>query len=93
MATERFFERLFGVVFGRWWAGLLFGAALIAGGALIFWALPTPEPGPLQQRRIGRQTFAAGALAFAGLCFIIVGLYNLFGRDSEDVEPPRDSQA
>jgi hypothetical protein len=41
MAKEGMADRFFGLLFGRWWAGLLFGSLLIALGCY-FWVRTTP---------------------------------------------------
>jgi hypothetical protein len=84
VAKEGIAERVFGVLFTRWWAGLLLGAALSAAGAFIFWGLAENPGQGVELKRSARQMVAAGALAFCGLCLMAVGVINLFGRG----EPP-----
>jgi hypothetical protein len=91
MAKESIAEKVFDVLFTKWWAALILGAVLIASGAFVFWGIMQNPGQGAELKRSGKQVLAAGVLAVCGLCLVAVGLFNLFG--SAKTQSPDDDPA
>jgi hypothetical protein len=90
MANERTVDKVFGILLTRWWASLVLGAALVAGGAYWFSGVAEAPGQRAELLRSARETLGAGALVLCGLCMIAVGLSNVFSRSSDSSEEAAD---
>jgi hypothetical protein len=93
MAKEGLADKFIGLLFGRWWAGMLLGLVLIGAGAFVFWGL-VEDPGQgAAPHRTGRTIVLSALMAGCGGLLTIIGVLNLFAgnpKDGSRADKPQD---